>query len=257
VGEGVQVGDDWAVVIGVEVQRGAGNSSQVIYRVRFADGHEEPKHGEELTRMNQEEFAGIRMSLTNAEQAALTVPVAVNAPVAAPTPTGPILLFPEYGSPFFVAPGLSSKVEDIKMEMGKYPFRAGERVQIKSTPPGPLAEKKGDILPEIQYLEGKGFRYTIRLEDGSVPRAMNPVFLEKVSAGGGKTKRRGLASKFCRCIKQVRKTVRLRGRAKTKRAKESAAIGICTKSVLQRRGHTLKRFKCTPKPVLNTQKYTK
>ena len=72
--------------------------------------------------------------------------------------------------------------------------------------------------------------------------------------GDHKTKKQ-LANKFCRCIKQVRKSVRVRGKAKTKRAKESAAIGICTKSVLQTRGRTLKRFKCTPTPVLKTQLY--
>jgi hypothetical protein len=261
VGEGVQVGDDWAVVIGVEVQRGAGNSSQVIYRVRFADGHEEPKHGEELTRMNQEEFAGIRMSLNQAQQNALTGPatgaknveeLAGNVVVSSQT-----LLFPEYGLTFFVPPTLVSKIADIKREMSKYTFRPREIVKIKSEPKGSLAGKEVEITDEIQYVDGKGFRYTVYIVDEKRTIPINPVMLEKKALGGGKTRRKGLASKFCRCIKQVRKTVRLRGRAKTKRAKESAAIGICTKSVLQRRGHTLKRFKCTPKPVLNTQKYTK
>ena len=68
-----------------------------------------------------------------------------------------------------------------------------------------------------------------------------------------KPTRRGLASKFCRCIKQVRKTVRVRGKNQTRNAKESAAIGICTTSILQRRGRTLKRFKCSPQPILQTQ----
>lgn len=64
-----------------------------------------------------------------------------------------------------------------------------------------------------------------------------------------------LAKRFCRCIKAVRKTVKLRpGQAKTKKAKESAAIAICTKSVLQTRSKTLKRFSCRKKPLLQTQK---
>jgi hypothetical protein len=59
-----------------------------------------------------------------------------------------------------------------------------------------------------------------------------------------------LASKFCRCIQSVRKTVKRKGKA----AKEAAAIAICVRSVLGRRNKTLKRFKCLPKPVLETQK---
>ena len=62
------------------------------------------------------------------------------------------------------------------------------------------------------------------------------------------------AAKFCRCIKSVRKTVKLRsGRGKA--AKEGAAIAICTKSILQSRGRTLKRVRCRgPKgPQLLTQ----
>lgn len=63
-----------------------------------------------------------------------------------------------------------------------------------------------------------------------------------------------LAKKFCRCIKSVRKTIKVRGKQKTPIAKESAAIGVCTKSVLQTKGKTLKRFSCKKKPMLKTQK---
>jgi hypothetical protein len=64
-----------------------------------------------------------------------------------------------------------------------------------------------------------------------------------------------LSKAFCRCIKSVRKTVKLRpGQKKTKSAKEAAAIAICTKSVLQTRNKTLKRFGCGKKPILQTQK---
>ena len=61
---------------------------------------------------------------------------------------------------------------------------------------------------------------------------------------------------LCRCIKKVRKTIKLRrGQNKSVKSKEKAAIGICVKSVIQTRGKTLKRFKCRPKPYLLTQKY--
>jgi hypothetical protein len=59
--------------------------------------------------------------------------------------------------------------------------------------------------------------------------------------------------KLCSCIKKVRDTVKLRIKS---RNKESAAIAICVKSVLQRRGKTLKRFSCRKKE-LYMQKYTK
>ena len=60
-----------------------------------------------------------------------------------------------------------------------------------------------------------------------------------------------VADRFCRCIKAVRKTLKLRNRKTTR---EGAAIGICTKSVLQTRGRTLKRFSCGKKQILKTQK---
>jgi hypothetical protein len=66
--------------------------------------------------------------------------------------------------------------------------------------------------------------------------------------------RKSLGKELCRCIKKVRKTVKVRpGQNKSEKGKEKAAIGICVKSVLQTRGKTLRRFKCTPKPYLLTQ----
>ena len=63
-----------------------------------------------------------------------------------------------------------------------------------------------------------------------------------------------LAKNLCHCIKKVRKTVKVRrGQNKSFKGREKAAIGICVKSVIQSRGKTLKRFKCTPKPYLLTQ----
>lgn len=59
-----------------------------------------------------------------------------------------------------------------------------------------------------------------------------------------------LSKKLCRCIKRVRKTVKV----KKGGTAEKAAIGICVKSVLQTRGRTLKRFSCDAKQSLVTQK---
>lgn len=64
-----------------------------------------------------------------------------------------------------------------------------------------------------------------------------------------------LKGKFCRCVNKVQKTITLRkGTKKTRKAKESAAIGVCVKSVLQTRKRTLHHFRCTTRPrVLKTQ----
>lgn len=63
------------------------------------------------------------------------------------------------------------------------------------------------------------------------------------------------ADRFCRCIKAVKKTVKLRSGKAGNIGRERAAIAICVKSVLQTRGRTLKRFKCrgSKAPVLTTQ----
>lgn len=60
-------------------------------------------------------------------------------------------------------------------------------------------------------------------------------------------KSRRLSKKFNTCVKAVRRTVRARKGSN----KESAAIAICTKTVLQRRGKTLKRYR---KGRLTTQR---
>jgi hypothetical protein len=64
-----------------------------------------------------------------------------------------------------------------------------------------------------------------------------------------------LSSKFCRCVKKVAKTIKLRkGQKKTASAKESAAIAVCTTSILHTRGRTLKKFSCKKGAKLQTQK---
>jgi len=50
---------------------------------------------------------------------------------------------------------------------------------------------------------------------------------------------RKLTKDFCRCIKKVRSSIK-----PIKGTKESAAIAVCVKSVLQTKGKTLRKFKC-------------
>jgi hypothetical protein len=68
-----------------------------------------------------------------------------------------------------------------------------------------------------------------------------------------------LSKRFCKCIKKVRKTIRLRPSQQRRGndAKEQAAIAVCVKSVLQTKGKTLRRFKCGHKPRIHTQKLKK
>ena len=58
--------------------------------------------------------------------------------------------------------------------------------------------------------------------------------------------------KFCRCVKGVRRTVKLN--KKYAKSKEGAAIAICTRTILFPRGRTLKKLKCGKKGKLVTQK---
>jgi hypothetical protein len=58
--------------------------------------------------------------------------------------------------------------------------------------------------------------------------------------------------RFCRCIKAVKKTLKLD--KKKARTAESAAIAICTKTILFPRGRTIKKLRCGKKARLLTQK---
>jgi len=58
---------------------------------------------------------------------------------------------------------------------------------------------------------------------------------------------------FCRCVKKVKKTLKARpGSTKDRSAAEGRAIAICTKSVLQTKGRTIRKVRCRDK-VLETQ----
>lgn len=50
------------------------------------------------------------------------------------------------------------------------------------------------------------------------------------------------AKDLCKCIKSVRSKVKPRPGS----TREQAAIAICVKSVVQKKGRTLKKFSCKP-----------
>ena len=60
--------------------------------------------------------------------------------------------------------------------------------------------------------------------------------------------------RFCKCIKSVKNTLKLRKGQRGDAAREKAAIAICVKSVLQTKGRTLKKFSCRKGAKIITQK---
>jgi hypothetical protein len=54
-----------------------------------------------------------------------------------------------------------------------------------------------------------------------------------------------LANKLCRCIKKVDKN------------NEKRAIGVCTKTIFNRKGYTRGKFKCKGSPTVNLRKNVK
>lgn len=77
-------------------------------------------------------------------------------------------------------------------------------------------------------------------------RKRNAMLPPNQSSKGGRSR---LSRKFNRCVKSVKKTVKARKGSN----KESAAIAICTKSVLQKRGRTMKRY--TRKRLMTQKKF--
>lgn len=173
-----------------------------------------------------------------------------------------------YGKTFQIRTNAASK-EELEAKLDEVPFKDGDDVYVKFLPQvekakQPFGGKKGYITSYVDYVDRpkkgrKEFQFYVKFD--GVPDS-KPFFAEfltrdftqigkaKDMAGGGNQK---LANTFCRCIKQVRRTVKARGRNQSRKAKESAAIGICVKSVLGKRGRTLKKFKCQKKPKLQTQ----
>jgi hypothetical protein len=120
-------------------------------------------------------------------------------------------------------------------------------------PPAPVEPPKSlpksmYVSPSVPNQEVAELRKDIEVCDEEVDELRKKV--QDIAALTKLGPRRGgssVSSKFDRCIKSVRKTVKARKGSN----KESAAIGICTKSVLQTRGRTLKRYR---KGRLTTQK---
>lgn len=114
--------------------------------------------------------------------------------------------------------------------------------------PPASAPKSMYVSPSVPNKEVIQLREDIAICDEEVDKLRNKV--QQIAALTKLSPRKGgsnVSSKFDRCIKSVRKTVKARKGSN----KESAAIGICTKSVLQTRGRTLKRYR---KGRLTTQK---
>lgn len=68
--------------------------------------------------------------------------------------------------------------------------------------------------------------------------AIARMMVRQIGQRGG-FRRRSQTARFNRCVKGVRKTVKPR----PKSTAESAAIAICTKTLLHRRGRTLKKYR--------------
>jgi hypothetical protein len=111
---------------------------------------------------------------------------------------------------------------------------AEERAQQPTTPSTPDNPFRAPVYAKLPPDEEEG-------KSSSAFYTKRPA----MSFAGRRTSKIGKT--FDRCVKAVRKTVR----ARTGSTKESAAIAICTKSVLQTRGRTLKRYR---KGRLTTQK---
>jgi hypothetical protein len=114
-------------------------------------------------------------------------------------------------------------------------------------PPKSMA-KSMYVTPSVSDKEVAELRKDIAACDQEVDELRKKV--QDIAALTKLGPRRGgssVSSKFDHCVKTVRKTVKARKGSN----KESAAIGICTKSVLQTRGRTMKRYR---KGRLTTQK---
>jgi hypothetical protein len=106
-------------------------------------------------------------------------------------------------------------------------------------------KKKCDELKAKYDYEVKQQRGSKEANVLQVEYAYNNWRDAKCQSGGAR--RKTLRTKFNHCVKAVRKTVKARKGSN----KESAAIAICTKTILHPRGRTVKRYR---KGRLLTQK---
>jgi hypothetical protein len=98
--------------------------------------------------------------------------------------------------------------------------------------PGLRRDALHTLLIPIKFLEDK----TVIMEDAP--------YSEVVSIRRGGARKLNQTQRFCKCIKKVAKKVKT----------QKGPIAICVKSVLQKKGRTLKRFSCGRKGRVITQR---
>lgn len=118
----------------------------------------------------------------------------------------------------------------------------GMQESVQSNDNGRQREARNRLIRELEVLLG------VAPPLPRAPRADDAAFraaVEQYGLFGGV--RRSQTKRFNSCVKAVRKSVKARKGS----SKESAAIAICTKTILHPRGRTIKRYK---KGRLVTQK---
>lgn len=93
-----------------------------------------------------------------------------------------------------------------------------------------VQQKLTAIIPTLNTLSDQ--------EVNRLSRLFEETYANPPPAGSGGFKRKSQTERFSRCVKMVRKTVTPRRGSN----KESAAIAICTKTILHKRGRTIKRY---------------
>ena len=85
----------------------------------------------------------------------------------------------------------------------------------------------------MSELNNKDYIQILEYYNKPIPKSKRILKIEAINL---------LSSKLCRCIKKVDVT------------NEPKSIGICTKSIINRKGFTLKKFTCRGKSTLNLKK---
>jgi hypothetical protein len=159
----------------------------------------------------------------------------------------PVAFSPSYVAPVMVPPPpVPVKVKKTRKVNSK-PKKTRKVKVVPPVEPPKSMPKSMYVTPSVSNQEVVELRKDIAACDEEVDELRKKV--QDIAALTKLGPRRGgsrMSTKFDKCVKTVRKTVKAR-----KGSKESAAIGICTKSVLQTRGRTMKRYR---KGRLTTQK---
>jgi hypothetical protein len=170
------------------------------------------------------------------------IPLAYEVPVAVP------------GAPVAPVPMKVKKTRKVKSKTRKLvapvvpPPVVAPPVVPPPVEPSKSLPKSMYVSPSVSNKEVAELRKDIAVCDEEVDELRKKVQdIAELTKLGPRRGGSSVSSKFDRCVKSVQKTVKARKGSN----KESAAIGICTKSVLQTRGRTLKRYR---KGRLTTQK---